>query len=100
MTVPNVVESRSASEGWRLRVIPRVFHSFHKRWGAITGPGQEAEPSRLRDPEPPGEFVSEELRADCARFLDELRNQLDRRAEPAEASGWVPAPPHRDAGMR
>jgi len=80
----------------RLRITPKVFHSFHKRWGAITGPGREAEPSRLHDPEPPGEFVSEALREDCARFLDELRNQLGRRAEPGEAGSWVPVEPRRD----
>jgi hypothetical protein len=45
-----------------------------------------------REPEPPGEFVSEELRADCARFLDELRALIERRDEASERAGWVPAP--------
>jgi hypothetical protein len=30
--------------------------------------------------EPPGEFVSEDLRADCVRFLEELRTQIEGRA--------------------
>ena len=56
-----------------------------------SGPSPEAGPSR--EPEPPGEFVSEELRTDCARFLDELRALLRIRHErPRERAGWVP--PH------
>jgi len=43
------------------------------------------------DSEPPGEFVSEDLRADCARFLEELRAQIEGRADPLpERTGWVP----------
>ena len=38
----------------------------------------------------PGEFVSDQLRADCTRFLDEVRTTIDRRQEAAEHSGWVP----------
>jgi hypothetical protein len=36
--------------------------------------------------------VSERLRDDCARFLDDLRSTIDRRHEsPAEKpTGWVP----------
>jgi len=74
-----------------MRVIPKVFHSFHMRWGAITGPGRKAEQAHVRAPEPPGEFVSDELRADCARFLDELRTQIHRRGELSEEADWVPA---------
>jgi hypothetical protein len=41
--------------------------------------------SNVRPPEPaspaalPGHFVSDEHRSDCARFLDEMRNRIDRR---------------------
>jgi hypothetical protein len=77
----------------RLRIVPTIFHSFHKRWGAITGPGREAESARSHAPEPPGEFVSDELRDDCARFLDELRTMIHHRGEAeVEAPDWVPAP--------
>jgi hypothetical protein len=31
--------------------------------------------------EPPGEFVSDDLRDDCARFLDELRRTVELRRE-------------------
>jgi hypothetical protein len=48
------------------------------------------------DAEPPGEFVSDELRADCARFLEELRTQLDRRGAAEAPVDWIPA--YRDAG--
>jgi len=36
--------------------------------------------------------VSDRLRDDCARFLDDLRTTIDRRHElPAEnRTGWVP----------
>lgn len=41
-------------------------------------------------PEPPGQFVSEELRTDCARFLEELRAQVRLRHErPQERADWV-----------
>jgi hypothetical protein len=38
----------------------------------------------------PGEFVSEGMRADCARFLDELRAQISRRSD---AGGEGPTGP-------
>ena len=42
-------------------------------------------------PELPGEFVSDELRNDCARFLDELRRLVELRHEPApESAAWAP----------
>ena len=76
----------------RLRPYRGVFHSFHKRWGAITGPGREAESAHSRARELPGEFVSDELRDDCARFLDELRTMIHRRGEAeVEGADWVPA---------
>jgi hypothetical protein len=71
--------------------MPKVFHSIHKGWGVISGPGNQPESQRVRQPEPPGEFVSEALRADCMRFLDELRTQLHRRVVSEHPAGWVPA---------
>jgi hypothetical protein len=50
-------------------------------------PEQEQRESR---PAPPGHFLSPELASDCARFLDELRERLRRRAEAEHAS-----PPRR-----
>jgi hypothetical protein len=42
-------------------------------------------------PELPGEFVSEDMRADCARFLSELRALIGLRGElPREDAAWVP----------
>jgi hypothetical protein len=50
-----------------------------------------------REPELPGDFVSEDLRADCIRFLEELRALIGRRAELlAGSTGWVPEGPRRD----
>jgi hypothetical protein len=63
------------------------------RWGAISGPNRQADPARALE-SPPGEFVSEEHRADCARFLDELKTQIQRRDGQRDDSGWVPAQPH------
>ena len=43
------------------------------------------------DPELPGEYVSDELRDDCARFLDELRQLVELRRQPTQDSGaWAP----------
>jgi hypothetical protein len=39
-----------------------------------------------RERELPGEFVSDELRADCGRFLDELRARVASRRE-GDAAG-------------
>jgi hypothetical protein len=56
-----------------------------------SGPDPEAASSPSPEPELPGEFVSEDMRADCARFLDELRALVRRRRElPEETSAWVP----------
>lgn len=57
----------------------------------ISGPGNQADATPERESAPPGEFVSDELRADCARFLDELRSQLDRRDDSRGEDRWVPA---------
>jgi hypothetical protein len=58
-----------------------------------SGPSEEAG-SPPSEAEPRGEFVSEELRADCARFLQELRALVGRRsAPPPEDAAWVPGRP-------
>jgi len=63
------------------------------RWGVIPGPSEQPQTPPAREPEPPGEFVSEDLRADCTRFLEDLRALVGRRAEsPAAEYGWVPGP--------
>jgi hypothetical protein len=31
---------------------------------------------------PPGEFVSPELRTDCARFIEDVKSLVDRRKNP------------------
>ncbi len=57
-----------------------------------SGPSREAEAPPPQEPELPGEFVSEELRSDCARFLKELRALVGlRSALPPESAAWVPA---------
>jgi hypothetical protein len=54
-------------------------------------PKQQPERAPGPESEPPGEFVSEDLRADCARFLEELRVQIEGRADlPPGSTGWVP----------
>lgn len=60
----------------------------------ISGPSREGEPARLPARELPGEFVSEDLRDDCARFLDELRTVIQHRFEPPEHDD------QREAGNR
>jgi hypothetical protein len=57
----------------------------------ISGPGHQAESAPEHESAPPGDFVSDELRDDCARFLDELRSQIHRRDESRRDDGWVPA---------
>lgn len=67
------------------------------RWGFIPGPDEQPEtPPDARTPNLPGEFVSEELRADCTRFLEAIHALVGRRAEMLDAgaeTGWVPNPP-------
>jgi len=44
-------------------------------------------------PELPGEFVSDELRNDCARFLDELKRLVELRRElTPDRAAWAPGP--------
>jgi hypothetical protein len=43
------------------------------------------------DPDLPGEFVSDDLRNDCARFLDELKRLVELRRELTPRSvAWAP----------
>jgi hypothetical protein len=56
----------------------------------MSGPNEQPEKPPTGRPELPGEFVSEDLRADCARFLEDLRALVGHRAEMLERPGWVP----------
>jgi hypothetical protein len=56
------------------------------------GPSQAAGVPPSPEPELPGELVSEDLRTDCARFLDELRALIALRGELTPENGaWVPS---------
>ena len=63
--------------------------------GIISGPSEQPETPPARESEPPGEFVSENLRADCTRFLEAIHALVGRRAEMlgAAKTGWLPNPP-------
>ena len=54
----------------------------------MPGPTEEPEPvlqaGAQPAPEVRGDFVSDELRSDCARFLDELYERMRHRGEGAE----------------
>jgi hypothetical protein len=52
------------------------------------GPSHAAGSPPSHEPELPGEFVSDGLRNDCARFLDELRRrvELSRELTPSSAA--------------
>jgi hypothetical protein len=39
------------------------------------------EPERRPEERPPGQFVSAELQSDCSRFLEEIREVVQRRIE-------------------
>jgi hypothetical protein len=39
------------------------------------------EPESLSDERPPGQFVSDELQSDCSRFLEEIKEVVQRRIE-------------------
>ena len=70
---------------------PTVFHSFHSEVGVSSAPSHAAGSSSSPEPELPGEFVSEDLRADCARFLSEQRRLIGFRRDLApESAAWVP----------
>ncbi len=64
-------------------------------WGLKAGPEKhDAGDGSAARPDLPGEFVSDELRNDCARFLQDLRAAIGRRHEstPEKQAGWVPRP--------
>jgi hypothetical protein len=66
------------SPGWACGSTTGVVHSFSTaRWGMNDGP------------ELPGEFVSDELRNDCVRFLHELRRLVELRRQPTpDNAAW------------
>ena len=39
------------------------------------------EPERRPEQRPPGHFVSDELQSDCSRFLEEIKEVVQRRIE-------------------
>jgi hypothetical protein len=49
---------------------------------------------RPKDRRPPGDFLSEDMRAETARFLDEVKRQIRKRKEPKEEPKL--GPPRRD----
>ena len=56
-----------------------------------SGPKPEAASSAAPESELPGEFVSEDLRADCARFLDDLRARTALRRKSPLVGDWIAA---------
>jgi hypothetical protein len=56
-----------------------------------SGPEPEATSSSAAEPELPGEFVSDDMRADCARFLQDLRARVALARESRLGSDWLPA---------
>jgi hypothetical protein len=67
------------------------MNSFHKEVGS--NPRTEPQPDQapVRESDVPGDFVSDDLRADCARFIDDVRTLVERRAAPPPGSpGWLP----------
>jgi hypothetical protein len=62
-------------------------------WGLKAGPKKDTRAGAPSEQGAiPGEFVSDQLRDDCARFLDDLRTTIDRRREtpPERRADWVP----------
>ena len=41
----------------------------------------QAEEEQGSQKRPPGQFVSDELQSDCLRFLEEIKNVVQRRSE-------------------
>jgi hypothetical protein len=86
-----LARTRGFSPSARLRFPQPEFPQFPQRGGERildrATPGSPPSP----EPELPGEFVSDDLRADCARFLSEQRALIGRRRELSpESSAWVP----------
>jgi hypothetical protein len=62
------------------------------RWGMNSGPSHATGSPPSPEPELPGEFVSDELRSDCARFMNELRGLVRLRSElPPKSTAWMPS---------
>jgi len=71
----------------------RVMHSFHTAVGSDFWTPPQPDRAPARESELPGEFVSEDLRADCARFLEDLWARIGVRADlPPGSTGSVPGP--------
>jgi len=63
-----------------------------------SGPESEAASSSASEPKLPGEFVSEDMRADCARFLHDLRARAVLRRKSHLTGDWLtPSAVKRDA---
>jgi hypothetical protein len=45
---------------------------------------REEKPRRKEEDTPPGDFLSEDLRDETARFLDEVKRRINRRKDPNE----------------
>src|SRR5207342_354929 len=70
---------------------PSVSTVSTPRWGVNSAPSYAAGSPPSPESELPGEFVSEDLRADCARFLNEQRRLIGFRRDLApESAAWVP----------
>jgi hypothetical protein len=53
----------------------------------VTGPGERERPpaSEQAHTRPPGDFLSNELESDCARFLEDMRALVRRREQETDA---------------
>jgi hypothetical protein len=56
-----------------------------------SGPEPEPVSSGADETELPGEFVSDDLRVDCARFLHDVRTRAALRTESPLGGLWLPA---------
>lgn len=54
---------------------------------------REEKPRRKEEDTPPGDFLSEDLRDETARFLDEVKRRINRRKEPNEEPKLGPPGP-------
>jgi hypothetical protein len=57
---------------------PKAVHGIHTALHTITHTFHQ-DPRDSPDPRPPGEFVSEDLASDCARFLEDLKQKIAAR---------------------
>lgn len=56
----------------------------------VTGPGERERPPADEQvtTTPPGQFLSQELESDCARFLEDVRTLVRRREQVSSAVGF------------